>query len=185
MVLLSILITLFSPLTRFAYAQGGASPRVFLPLLGRGYVPPAVPQASPRPASPASPTPSATATVPAAALPTRGILPDEQGVPVVISASPAPAPAFQLYTVQKGDTVSGIARLFGVNQQELLDANPELRDHPDSLRVGQELRIPKAGQVSDEPVRAAPAVAAVATPIGVPTPPLPSHATPLGEDLNP
>jgi len=178
MVLLSILITLFSPLSRLAYAQSGASPRVFLPLLGRGYVPPATPQAPSTPALPSTPTPSATPTLPAHGTPLG-----EESPPALIPVSSAPAPAFQLYTVQQGDTVSGIAKRFGVKQQEILDANPVLQNDPDRLKVGQELRIPSAGQEAPETASAAPAV--VATPAGVPTPPLPSRATPLGEDLNP
>ncbi len=172
MVLLSILIALFSPFARFAYAQGGTSPRVFLPLLGRGYVPPAAPQAPSTPAAPGAPTPSATPT--SAAVP---------ALPAITPVSPASTPGFQLYTVQQGDTVSGIAKRFGVKQEEILDANPDLQNDPHRLKVGQELRIPRAGQEAPKNAGAAPA--AVATPVGVPTPPLPSHATPLGEDLSP
>jgi hypothetical protein len=89
MVLLSILITLFSPLSRLAYAQSGASPRVFLPLLGRGYVPPAAPQAPSTPALPSTPTPSATPTASAVpTLPARGILLGEEALPAIIPVSP-------------------------------------------------------------------------------------------------
>ncbi|MGQ9517556.1 MAG: LysM peptidoglycan-binding domain-containing protein [Anaerolineae bacterium] len=169
MVLLSILIALFSPLLRFAYAQGGASPRVFLPLLGRDYVPPAAPDI---------PTPLAERTQPALGLPLG-----EEALPAVVPVSPVPTPALRLYTVQQGDTLSGIAKRFGVKQQMILDANPDLQNSPDRLKVGQELRIPNPTPEAPKAAGAEPA--AVATPVGIPTPPLPSHATPLGEDLNP
>lgn len=169
MVLLSILIALFSPLSRSAYAQGGASPWVFLPLLGWGYVPPAAPD---------PPTPSAQPILPA-----RGTPLGEEALPVIPPISPVPTPAFQLYTVQQGDTLSGIAKHFGVKQQMILDANPDLQNSPDRLKVGQELRIPNPTPEAPKAASAGPA--AVATPVGIPTPPLPSHATPLGEELNP
>ena len=77
---------------------------------------------------------------------------------------PAPAPAtnvgfFQLpnpvtnspkrvrrevlqYTVQSGDTVSGIADQFDVSADSILWANSKLEDNPDMLSLGQVLNIP-------------------------------------------
>ncbi len=48
----------------------------------------------------------------------------------------------QVYVVQPGDTVFGIARRFGVTPQDIIDANPALQANPDQLSVGQELIIP-------------------------------------------
>lgn len=46
------------------------------------------------------------------------------------------------YTVQKGDTVSGIAEMFGLKSKTIYAANYEiLQDDPHSLRPGQELKI--------------------------------------------
>ncbi|MCJ7738864.1 MAG: M23 family metallopeptidase [Anaerolineae bacterium] len=45
------------------------------------------------------------------------------------------------YTVQAGDTVQGIAALFGLDPTTLLWSNPDLEDAPDLLRIGQEMRI--------------------------------------------
>lgn len=53
-------------------------------------------------------------------------------------ASPAPPP--QVYTVQAGDTLSAIARRFGIDLQALIAAN-SLAD-PNNLRVGQQLNLP-------------------------------------------
>jgi LasA protease len=50
------------------------------------------------------------------------------------------ATAPQVYTVVAGDTLSAIARRFGCDLQTLIEAN-QLAD-PNSLRVGQQLRIP-------------------------------------------
>ncbi len=48
--------------------------------------------------------------------------------------------ARQLYQVQPGDTLSGIAQRFGVSLQALMDANGI--NNPDEIYVGQILRIP-------------------------------------------
>jgi LysM repeat protein len=63
--------------------------------------------------------------------------------------TPTPAPAAvaqptpvkeQTYTVQKGDELKNIAAAYGVNIFKLIEAN-DIPD-PDSLRIGQVLRIP-------------------------------------------
>jgi D-alanyl-D-alanine carboxypeptidase len=46
------------------------------------------------------------------------------------------------YAVRRGDTLSGIAKRFGVAVGALLDANPSLRRNPDLISVGQSLVIP-------------------------------------------
>jgi len=47
----------------------------------------------------------------------------------------------EVYVVQAGDTLSAIARRYGLSNAEILDANPDISD-PNSLEVGQELTIP-------------------------------------------
>jgi putative chitinase len=46
------------------------------------------------------------------------------------------------YTVREGDTLSGIAERYGVDLDDLIEANKDRVKDPNNLRVGQELRIP-------------------------------------------
>jgi murein DD-endopeptidase MepM/ murein hydrolase activator NlpD len=52
--------------------------------------------------------------------------------------------------VEKGDTLSGIAKRFGCSTQDLVEANeeyyPSLRQDPASLRTGWLLTIPAGGE---------------------------------------
>lgn len=48
------------------------------------------------------------------------------------------------YTIQRGDTLSGIAARHGVSVQDLLAANPQIRN-PDVIYSGQSLTIPSGG----------------------------------------
>ena len=60
--------------------------------------------------------------------------------------SPAPAPAAgRSYTVQRGDTMSGIAARHGVSLAALTAANPQIRN-PNLIHPGQKINIPGAGQ---------------------------------------
>ncbi len=52
----------------------------------------------------------------------------------------APAPAASTYTVQKGDTLSGIAARLGTTEAEIRKANPNLTDK--SLRAGAAIAVP-------------------------------------------
>ena len=77
------------------------------------------------------------------------------------SAAPAPkveavkaAPAAQTpstHTVAKGDTLSGIARKYGVSVRELQQANGGA-DRLKTLRIGQQIMLPGASQPSEESV---------------------------------
>lgn len=75
------------------------------------------------PTTPPSPTPAATAT------------PSPEPAP---TASPSSGPT--TYTVQSGDTLSGIAGAHGTTWQELAELNQI--ENPRRLRVGQVLKLP-------------------------------------------
>jgi nucleoid-associated protein YgaU len=64
------------------------------------------------------------------------------------AAKPTPAAAaeFEWYEVQKGDTLSALAkRFYGKASQymKIFDANKDVLTNPDLIKVGQKLRIPK------------------------------------------
>lgn len=50
-------------------------------------------------------------------------------------------------TVRKGDTLSGIAHAAGVPLQQLIDANPQIKN-PDLIFPGQQINVPAAAQQS-------------------------------------
>lgn len=72
----------------------------------------------------ASPTPVATEDVTAAPSPT---------------AVPAPTP--QVYVVAKGDTMSKIAKKFGLTVEEIMTANPQIKN-PNKIKIGDQVTIP-------------------------------------------
>ena len=72
----------------------------------------------------ATPTPAATEEVTAEPEPT---------VP--------PAPTPQVYVVVKGDTMSKIAKKYGVTLEELMAANPQIKN-PNKIEIGDEITIP-------------------------------------------
>jgi LysM repeat protein len=61
-------------------------------------------------------------------------------VTVTIALSPTPRISESHYTVQDGDTLSGIADMFGVTWDSIIQAN-NLQSQ-DAIYVGQELTIP-------------------------------------------
>jgi nucleoid-associated protein YgaU len=88
------------------------------------------------PTRPGTITPATTRT--AAASATSGASPT-----AVTSPSPAVAatPAAKTYTVQSGDTLSGIAAKYGTTVDALLSANPGLTEST-PLQIGQVLKLP-------------------------------------------
>ena len=56
--------------------------------------------------------------------------------------TPEPEPTPQTYVIQEGDTLSGIAREFGLTLDELLAANTETIENPDRISAGDEIIIP-------------------------------------------
>jgi LysM repeat protein len=85
--------------------------------------------------NPSSPTPSAV----------------ESSAPP--SPTPVPEPTAQTYTIKAGDTLSKIARRFGVSLDALLAANKDTISNPNRIRVGDEIVIPlpETDQVPAEP----------------------------------
>lgn len=59
---------------------------------------------------------------------------------LVPAEAPLPSPTPFIYTVQQGETLSGIALKFGVSIDDLQTANPEIS--PNTMSVGTVLKIP-------------------------------------------
>ena len=70
------------------------------------------------------PTPSPSVTASASIVPTA-----------------TPAPSADTYTVKQGDTLSTIAKRLGVTLDELLAANPQIKD-PNKIGLGDQINIP-------------------------------------------
>jgi hypothetical protein len=77
----------------------------------------------------ATPSPSSGAAAPSAS--------------VAPTVPPAPTPV--LYTIKKGDTLSKIATANGITIEELLAANPSIKD-PNKIGLGQQIIIPAPSQ---------------------------------------
>jgi LysM repeat protein len=73
--------------------------------------------------------------------------PDPTSGPAVLPA-PAPSSVFHV-VVQPGDTLSGIAQLYGLTLEEILAANPQIADR-NVIHVGDRIAIP--GRPFPEPV---------------------------------
>jgi LysM repeat protein len=88
-----------------------------------------------------SPTPSVVATAPSGVA-VRQVQSDQP----TSEATPAPTatrqPAYFMYAVQRGDTLTAIAAAFGLSLDHILWANPETIDDPDLIHVGDRLLIP-------------------------------------------
>ncbi|HEY7132148.1 MAG TPA: LysM domain-containing protein, partial [Candidatus Limnocylindrales bacterium] len=69
-----------------------------------------------------------------------------------VAPTPLPAPTPQVYTIKKGDTLSKIAKANGLTLQDLLDANPDIKN-PNKVAEGQQIVIPAPGD--SEPADAA------------------------------
>jgi nucleoid-associated protein YgaU len=76
----------------------------------------------------ATPTPVASASPGASAAP---------------SITPVPSPSPNVYTVKAGDTLSRIAARFGTTVDQIVKANPQIKN-PDKLALGDQLVIPTA-----------------------------------------
>ncbi|HHS96974.1 MAG TPA: LysM peptidoglycan-binding domain-containing protein [Chloroflexi bacterium] len=111
--------------------------------------------------SPAPPTPAVSPT------------PTARSVPSPTAPAPTPTPAPLVHVVQPGETLGGIAAMYGVPLEELIAANG-LSD-PNLIHAGQELIIPGRTAPSDSA-----AVEPTAVPPPIPTPLPPATPTPEG-----
>ena len=100
---------------------------------------------------PAEPTPTPAEPTPAPAEPTPTPVPedndssdDNDNDTVQETAVATPAPEV-LYTVQKGDTLSKIARINGCSLRELMEANADLLQYKTLIYPNWVLKIPKNG----------------------------------------
>ncbi len=55
--------------------------------------------------------------------------------------TPQPAPTAQLYVIKQKDTLSKVAQRFGLTLEELLAANPDIKN-ADKISIGQQIIIP-------------------------------------------
>ena len=80
--------------------------------------------------------------------------PTAAGVTPTPALTAVPAPTPQVYVVAKGDTMSKIATKFKVTVEQLLAANPQIKN-PDKIKIGDRVTIPVpvsgAGEVTAEP----------------------------------
>jgi LysM repeat protein len=70
--------------------------------------------------------------------------PVQSAVPSGGAASASPRTTFFQYVIKSGDQMWAIARVFNIQLQDLIDANPQIKD-PNHLEVGQALNIPPPG----------------------------------------
>lgn len=61
---------------------------------------------------------------------------------VAVAPSPSPIPTPLVYTVQAGDTLSKIAKRFGVSLDALIAANKDTIPNPDRIKIGDQIIIP-------------------------------------------
>ena len=91
--------------------------------------------------------PPAVATAPSGVA-VRQVHPDQPPLEPTPAPTATREPAYFMYTVQRGDTLTFIAEAFGLNLDHILWANPEHIDDPDLLHVGDRLLIPSlAGMI--------------------------------------
>lgn len=89
--------------------------------------------------------PGASASPSAVAAPSVSIAPTEP---------PAPTPT--LYTIKKGETLSKIAAAHGITIEELLAANPDIKN-PNRISEGQQITIPVASEAPPDQIQESPA----------------------------
>lgn len=86
----------------------------------------------------ADPRPSIPPAVTLTPLPTA---PAPTAIPTA-TASPTAEEQLWLYTMVEGDSISGVAVLFGTTTEEILTLNPEYEDNEDLVEAGAQLIMP-------------------------------------------
>ncbi len=120
---------------------------------------------TPLPPAPAPPTePVTSGPPPTSPPPTATTLPTATATPLPPTATPTGATV--THTVKRGETLSGIAKEYGVPMQSIVAAND--LDDPNHIVTGQELIIPLGGPLPPTPTRR-PTKAATAKPTARPT----------------
>jgi nucleoid-associated protein YgaU len=75
---------------------------------------------------------------------TGGASPSPSGGPsAVASPTPSPSPTQLTYTIAKGDTLARIAKKYKLTVEQLLAANPQIKD-PNKIAAGDVLNIPSS-----------------------------------------
>ncbi len=81
--------------------------------------------------------------------------------PTAVAEPTAPPDEETIHVVQDGDTISGLAQQYGISMQAIIDANS--LENPDSLSIGQKIKIPPPPGQVPTPTPAGPTV--VQTPV--------------------
>ncbi len=85
---------------------------------------------------------------------TAEVKPTEPTTPVVTSNEPLKPKCRDMHKIARKETVYSISRMYGITEEELLAANPEIKNK--KLKRGKFLCIPYAKQATTTPVEAAP-----------------------------
>jgi LysM repeat protein len=97
--------------------------------------------------------------VPGVATPSQSVGPSDAGQSTAPSASTPAVPSQKLYTVVSGDTITKIAKRFGLTTTQLLAANPQIKN-ANNIKPGDKITIPSAapsGEVTGASPEASPA----------------------------
>ena len=81
------------------------------------------------------------------------------GATAAASPTARPAPTPKTYTIKQGDTLSKVAKRFGVTIDDLLAANKDTIKDPDKIAIGDVIIIPTASGVEPSPAASASAAA--------------------------
>jgi nucleoid-associated protein YgaU len=87
--------------------------------------------------------------------------PSASAVPASLEPTAPPAATPSVYTIKKGDTLSKIAAAHGVTIEDLMAANPTIKD-PNKIALGQQIVIPTPSDAPPNEVGGSPAASAAA-----------------------
>jgi hypothetical protein len=80
-------------------------------------------------------------------MPSRGTVTPKPATTPGARVTPTPTPPYTIYVVQSGDSLSKIAKRFGVSVEDIVEANrvkyPSLVTDPASIEIDWKLRIPR------------------------------------------
>jgi peptidoglycan endopeptidase LytE len=75
---------------------------------------------------------------------------------VSIGPTVPPVPTPEIYTIKKGDTLSKVAKAHGLTIEELLAANPAIKN-ADRISEGQQITIPLPSEAPPDTIQDSPA----------------------------